>query len=257
MDSRISRSRQKGEKWMTEARTVWGIKLCGHDFDLQDWRDTLREPFDPAVVQQGDDFILRASEFQSCDSAPAVLDKAIALFDVLNGAMRAEKGSHPVRYCGVYELLPEGWRQSSHVFPPAAITDLRVRINVDPAVPAPPPTRSNAQAWVELSERSDHLADALRYAGRGEWFDIYKAIECLQAFAGSGESGLRLKNWIGSGDLTLMKQTANCFYRHRRGKFKPPPTPMPLDEARELLARLIEHAFAELAATTSGSPPAC
>src|SRR5712671_1835516 len=73
-------------------------------------------------------------------------------------------------------LLPEGWRQSSHGFPPAAATDLRVRINVDPAVPAPPPTRSNVQAWVELSERSDHLTDALIYAGRGEWFDIYKAI---------------------------------------------------------------------------------
>ena len=70
---------------MTDIEKVaWGIKLCGHDFDLQDWRETLKEPFDLAVVQQGDDFILRASEFQSCDSAPAVLDKAIALIEVLN-----------------------------------------------------------------------------------------------------------------------------------------------------------------------------
>ena len=100
---------------MTDIEKVaWGIKLCGHDFDLQDWRETLKEPFDLAVVQQGDDFILRASEFQSCDSAPAVLDKAIVLIEVLNGAMRC---SHPVKPCGVYELLPEGWRKSSHVFP--------------------------------------------------------------------------------------------------------------------------------------------
>jgi hypothetical protein len=160
---------------------------------------------------EGDDFILRASEFQSCDSAPAVLDKAIALFEVLNGAMRAAKGLHPVRYCGVYELLPEGWRQSSHGFPPAAATDLRVRINVDPAVPAPPPTRSNVQAWVELSERSDHLTDALIYAGRGEWFDIYKAIECLEAFAGGGESDLKRKRWVESEDLTLMKRGRQAF----------------------------------------------
>ena len=234
---------------MTDESKVWGIKLCGHDFDLQDWRETLREPFDPAVVQQGDEFILCASEFQSCDSAPAVLDKAIALFEVLNGAMRAAKGSHPVRYCGVYELLPEGWRKSSYVFPPAAITDLRARINVDPEVPAPPPTRSNVQAWVELSETSDHLTDALIYAGRGEWFDMYKAIECLEAFAGGGESDLRCKNWGASGDLTLMKRTANCFYRHRRGAYDPPKNPMTLDDARELLAKLIECAFAEVAAS--------
>ena len=234
---------------MTDESKVWGIKLCGHDFDLQDWRETLREPFDPAVVQQGDEFILCASEFQSCDSAPVVLDKAIALFEVLNGAMRAAKGSHPVRYCGVYELLPEGWRKSSYVFPPAAITDLRARINVDPEVPAPPPTRSNVQAWVELSETSDHLTDALIYAGRGEWFDMYKAIECLEAFAGGGESDLRCKNWGASGDLTLMKRTANCFYRHRRGAYDPPKNPMTLDDARELLAKLIECAFAEVAAS--------
>ena len=85
---------------MTDESKVWGIKLCGHDFDLQDWRETLREPFDPAVVQQGDEFILRVSEFQSGDSAPAVLDKAIALFEVLNGAMRAAKGSDVLAMCG-------------------------------------------------------------------------------------------------------------------------------------------------------------
>jgi hypothetical protein len=73
---------------MTADRKAWGIKLCGHDFDLEYWRDILKEPFDPAVVQHGDDFTLRAREFQSCDSAPAVLEKAIPLFGVLNGAMR-------------------------------------------------------------------------------------------------------------------------------------------------------------------------
>jgi hypothetical protein len=237
----------KGEL-MTDKNTVWGIKLCGHDFDLQAWRETLKEPFDPAVVQQGDEFILRASEFQSCDSAPAVLDKAIALFEVLNGAMRVAKYSHPVRYCGVYELLPEGWRKSSHIFPPAAVTDLRVRLNVDPQVPAPPPTRSNVQAWAELIEKSDHLTDALIYAGRGEWFDVYKSIECLEAFAGGGESDLKRKRWIESEDLALMKRTANCFYRHRRGAYEPPRNPMALDKARELVGKLIDRAFAEIAA---------
>jgi hypothetical protein len=231
---------------MTTDRKAWGIKLCGHEFDLEYWRDTLKEPFDPAVVQQGDVFILHASEFQSCDSAPAVLEKAIPLFDVLNGAMRTATGAQPVRYCGIYELRADSWRESSHVFPPSPITDLRAKLNMDPVIPAPPPTRSNVQVWMEISEKSDHLADALIYFGRGEWFDVYKAVECLEAFAGGGDSDLRLKKWIEPASLILLKRTANCFHRHRRGAFEPPKDPMTLEQARRMLAKLIECAFAEL-----------
>jgi hypothetical protein len=234
---------------MTADRKAWGIKLCGHDFDLEYWRDILKEPFDPAVVQHGDDFILRAREFQSCDSAPAVLEKAIPLFDVLNGAMRTATGSHPVRWCGIYELGADGWRKSSHIFPPAPITDLRAKINVDPVVAAPPPTRSNVQVWMELSQQSDHLTDALVYMGRGEWFDIYKAVECLEAFTGGGESSLKHKKWIKPEELTLMKRTANCFHRHRLGKYEPPENPITLEKARQMLAKLIECAFEEASGT--------
>ena len=110
-----------------------------------------------------------------------------------------------------------------------------------------PRLRSNVQAWVELSEGSDHLTDALIYAGRGEWFDVYKAIECLEDFAG-GESKLKRKKWVKSADLSLMKRTANCFHRHRRGAVAPPENPMTLENARKMLANLIKCAFAELSA---------
>jgi hypothetical protein len=97
------------------------------------------------------------------------------------------------------------------------------------------------------SNRSDHLTDALLYVGRGEWFDIYKAIECLQAFAG-GELQLKDKQWAKPDDIALMKHTANSLYRHRRGGFEPPLKPMPLEQATKLLATLIECAFDELRA---------
>ena len=141
----------------------------------------------------------------------------------------------------------EGWRKSSHVFSPAAVTNLRAKLNVNPEVPSPP-IRSNVQAWMKLSEGSDHLTDALIYAGRGEWFDVYKAIECLDAFAGRGESDLKRKRWVKCKDLELMNRTANSFYRHRRGKYESPKNPMTLENARKMLAKLIKCAFAELSA---------
>ena len=124
---------------------------------------------------------------------------------------------------------------------------MRAKLNVNFEVSASPPIRSNVQAWVELSEGSDHLTDALIYAGRGEWFDVYKAIECLEDFAG-GESKLKRKKWVKSADLSLMKRTANCLHRHRRGAFEPPENPMTLENARKMLANLIKCAFAELSA---------
>lgn len=48
---------------MTTSEKTWGVKLSGHVFDLEDWRDTLKEPFDPWVLQEGDDFICALLNF--------------------------------------------------------------------------------------------------------------------------------------------------------------------------------------------------
>jgi hypothetical protein len=75
----------------------------------------------------------------------------------------------------------------------------------------------------------------------------YRPMPSLEAFAG-GESELKRKKWVKSGDLSLMKRTANCLHRHRRGAFEPPENPMTLENARKMLAKLIKRAFAELSA---------
>jgi hypothetical protein len=229
------------------SKVVWGIGLRGHQFDLDYWRDTLKEPFDPSVTQQADIYILRSSEFASCDTAPAALEKARPLIEILNGAMRAETGSHPLSYRGVYELRSDGWRQTAHKFPPNPPTNVRVKTNydLDPTVAPVPLNPSGPQTWMGLADRSDHLTDALIYFGRGEWFDIYKAIECLEDFAGGQQ---KVGKWAKPADITLMKWTANSLYRHRLGGRAPPPKPMTLEQATKLLATLIGCAFDELRA---------
>jgi hypothetical protein len=163
-------------------KVIWGIGLCGHRFDLEYWRDTLKEPFDPSVIQQGDIYILRSSEFALCDTAPAALGKAKPLIEILNGAMRAETRSHPLGYRGVYELRPDGWRQTPHKFPPLPPTNLRAKVyyDLDPRINPPPLNPSRPQAWMELSDRSDHLADALIYFGRGDGSTSIKQLSALR-----------------------------------------------------------------------------
>jgi hypothetical protein len=233
--------------WITRRGSVWGVKLSGHVFDLEDWRDALREPFDPSVLQEGDEYFLRASEFQSCDSAEEVLDSAKVLLNVLNGAMRAATRAHPITYAGIYEFLPNGQRRKPK-FPPNPPTNVRVKLNAETSIPsAPPLSPSNVQVWAKLCGSSDHLSDALVYVGRGGWFDIYKATECLEDWAG-GQNHLERKQWVDADELRLVKRTANS-HRHRAGgAIPPPPKPISLEGAMELLAKLIECAFAETAA---------
>jgi hypothetical protein len=239
---------------MTASENTWRIKLSGHVFDLEDWRDTLKEPFDPWVLHEGDDFILCASEFQSYNSAEDVLNSAILLIDVLNGAIRVATRTHrthPVSSRGVYQRFSDGWRRAQPLRL-GPVTNLRAKVYNDDGttiLSSSPPGRSNVQVWAELSATSDHLGDALVYVGRGEWFDIYKAIECLEDWAG-GQTILESKQWVDADEFRIMKRTANS-YRHRvGGKHLPPPKPISQERSIELLAKLIECSFAEAHART-------
>jgi hypothetical protein len=123
---------------------------------------------------------------------------------------------------------------------------LRAKVYDDDGNPMPPssPGRSNVQVWAELSETSGHLADALVFVGRrGGWFDIYKAIESLEDWAG-GEKALLKKQWVDATEFKLMKQTANS-HRHRATRASPPPNPTSQERSMELLAKLIECSFEE------------
>jgi hypothetical protein len=240
-------------KIMTTSENRWGIKLSGHVFDLEDWRDTLKEPFDPWVLHEGDDFILCASEFQSYNSAEEVLNSAILLIDVLNGAIRVATRTHrthPVSSRGVYQRFSDVWRPAQPLRPGPPTIRAKVYNDDGTTIPSSlPPGRSNVQVWAELSATLVHLGDALVYVGRGEWFDIYKAIECLEDWAG-GQTILQSRQWVDADEFRIMKRTANS-YRHRAGgKHPPPPKPISQERSIELLAKLIECSFAEAKART-------
>jgi hypothetical protein len=75
----------------------WGVYLLGHPFDLQDWADVLKQ-FDPWVVQDGKEFVLRWSGFDGFETASDVQKRAGFLVELLNGAMWIDRGTRPVRF---------------------------------------------------------------------------------------------------------------------------------------------------------------
>jgi hypothetical protein len=241
----------------------WVAVVEGHSFDLAQWEQLLKQPFDPCCERIPHDgtfvWALRSRQgFDHLDDATAVNDQASTLVAQLNGALRASAGTDPLKLRGVGRVDDEG-RLQLFVFA-AAVLQGRAMItavgevrNPDGSLaPPPPPAPSAPQKWIKIAEENEKVADMLIFAGRADnWFDIYKAIEAAEDLVGS-ETGLeRLLGQSGSA-FKLMKHTANSLYRHRPGKFIAPKVPTPLNDAKSLLAFIVRTVMASL--LTSATP---
>jgi hypothetical protein len=229
---------------------TWGVELVGHHFDLEDWSDTLKRPFDPWVERHNDRYFLRTAQFDGAADFSEVRDRAVPIVEQINAAMEIILRSQSVRLeSGVAEFDAEG-RLKVHVIIAVGTAVARTRVHAPTVtltkngrpIPLPPPIESKVQRWATLSEAHDLLADALVYFNRAEWFDIYKAIECLEDWVG-GEDALRAKEWIKAADLKRLKRTANSFRHRKGGKHTPPNDPLTLVDARHTLGKLITGAF--------------
>jgi hypothetical protein len=236
----------------------WGAVLRGHNFDLQDWREMLKPPFEPWIEVHGPDAVLRSESLDGLTSASEVRDRVVAHIDRLNGAMFVMRKGQPLQFSGVVELAPDG-KVHRTVFVEGGVAGrarvgaIAVAIGPDgKPKPEPPPKPSEAQIWAAIADSEDLLEDALIYFGRVSvpdpvrhpptfWFDIYKALECLMVRFG-GEPAFIALDWARRDDVKRLKQTAN-WARHARRKFPEPSPATTEQEATDLMSRLLRKAF--------------
>jgi hypothetical protein len=248
----------------------WGAVVQGEPGDLADWARALKEPSDPWVEVHGNETVLRSASLNQLTSSTEVRDRSIAQIEQLNGAMALSQRSRPLRFGGVIQFTEDG-RLHQTIFVEMAGFEAGDKMhaailtvsgpNGEPVSPSPPQP-SEVQRWAAIADQEDLLHDALVYFGRipqspaspvteaTDWFDIYKALECLEKKFGGNETAFRNfacdRNWAARGELELLKRTAN-WARHARRKFDPPPNPMGLKEARDLLGQLLRRALEEAA----------
>jgi hypothetical protein len=234
----------------------WGASLRGEPSDLEGWIYVLRAGFDPWVEVHGSETVLRSSVLDQMTTADEVRDLAIVLIDRLNGAVALSEGAKPIAFGGAIKFDPDG-KLHRTMFAEMGAFEMSgdkmraVVVVLGPdgqSVPPPPPQPTAVQTWVGLAEQDEMLEDALVYFGRStDWFDIYKCLECLQLRA-KGETSFLALDWAPKAQVELLKQTAN-WHRHARRRFLPPAKPMPLKEARSLLAVLLRRALEEFKAS--------
>lgn len=182
----------------------WGAVLSGDDYDLQDWQEMLRRAakrpeFDPWVEVYDSDTVLRSSSLDGLTSAIEVRDSMVAHIDRLNGAMAVIRGSQPIQFSHVVEVLPDD-NLKTHRILDADSHNFRAKFHAatltiggppegNPPEPQPP-RQSEAQRWAEIADKDGLLNDALMYFGWASapgpgghpptfWFNIYKSLECL------------------------------------------------------------------------------
>jgi hypothetical protein len=240
-------------------RVAWGVLLQGTSEEMADWTEVLKPGFDPWIETHGADTVLRSCVLDGLETASEVHDKAGALIDVLKGAVALSQGAGPLKYSGVAELSSDG-KLHKHVFFSSMHIDLDrfrthavgVALGPDgkplPPLPAQP---SEVQNWSATAQSDGFIWDALIYYGRAtDWFDIYKALECLILKFGRGGSDRKREKtfkelgWAPKNEICRLKRTAN-WLRHAQLKYKRPPSPMPIQEARSLLGALLRRALTE------------
>jgi hypothetical protein len=224
----------------------WGAKILGRPKDLSQWAASLKPPDDPWVEVHRGEHVLRAQSLDESGSAGEVKGRAVAQIERLNGAMALfSAGAEPVKFAGVIEFRDGALHETMFVEHGEIILSGTSFFSATATGgSAAPPGPSEVQQWMSIADGDDLLEDALIYFGRAtDWFDIYKTLECLilKFGAGNEEKFIGL-DWAPAASVRLLKRTAN-WARHARQKFDPPPNPMPLKEARQLLAQLVRRAL--------------
>ncbi|WP_027167316.1 hypothetical protein [Mesorhizobium sp. WSM3224] len=232
---------------------MW-LVLKANPSDQSDWLKMFKPPFDPCVElipnQSGDQLlVLKSKELDSLPTLKDVLNAGDGIVRILNGvAGGVVFGDSSVEADGAIEMRDGKLirhmmlrAETAHFRFGRGSAEFHVIIRGhDGNIVVPPPAPTSAQRRYAASTTSDLLTHALNYcAGEPGWFDLYKAMECL-------EQAGRIRR-SAKGEIGRFNRTANYFHRHHDRSNEPPTNPMDLHEARRLLRSRVNDALDEIA----------
>ena len=198
------------------------------------------------LEKDGDTIFLTSSTFDEMTSRDEVFAEAKRMVPWIKAAIRLA-GISPTGQVAAHrveEQTPDGPRSTTYaqVGLAAALTisALPPTILIDGKPPPPPPPIP-----VELALRDARAARALELFARDpNWYDLYKVLDVIEEDVG-GEKSLEGKGWASAKELKRFTATANSLgalgldARHARDAWKPPKSPMTLEDAVDLIRRVL------------------
>lgn len=224
-------------------RHVWSIELTGHHFDLEDLPRWLADGRTQVQLQR-DKWVLVSDLFEPHIDAGEVRRTGEELLGLINGLGRVLSSDfRPIGLGIVRQQRPDGSGMYAYL---TGVAEGRskasgILVALDGIV-QPDPRVGAMSRSLEHALRSAETQRVLTLLGRPEltWSDLYRALEVILA---NGDGPLAPAG-VSKKQVRLFKQTANSFSslgleaRHAHDKGTPPPEPMTLEQARDLLSRL-------------------
>jgi len=228
---------------------TWKVRIISDQYDLAE----LKQSFSTGIISieetENHEFYLISDSFQECTDDAQVTKIASNLIALIGGASRLALGGNiPLRQAETVKIKEDG---TSLVFMHLQDT-LHVRASLHLSViddegniveeikPA-----DEVPNWVDLGMKYDSVAKVLRlYTQPLDWVSLYRIYEVIESDTG-GLDTLASTGWATKPRIRLFKHTANSpgaigdDARHGKESSQPPPQPMHLHEARNLVESLI------------------
>jgi hypothetical protein len=205
------------------------------------------------VLDGPDGWELSADRFEETEDRMAVYEAVVELVDRLRGLVVAKLGGGPRLEMGpVMELMPDGSRRP-HVFARAEIATARVRAYAVGVVTYPDKHGTGASSYplvgalIDLAGRDDAVRLGLALlAVPPTWSPLYAALDLvIQDQRTDRSAGVESRGAVRA-EVERFTWTANRVWaigvdaRHGRRDWKRPPDPMSLEEAADLIGRIVE-----------------
>jgi len=217
---------------------AWGAVLEGHSFDLLDWAEVFREPFDPWINVIDEKYILFSKTLPGGIPQEDAAGRASRLVVLANGLFAMRRGAEPIRDGGLAGLKDDGsiavhYRMmASSIMGRSRCSGVAVVLGRDGNPILQEPEISREQQIIALAETDDAVADVLTYLQRRHsWFDLWKAFEVVEDDLGS-----RKAMGISMNKIDKFAETCNYF---RHSGVKKHKQRMSLDEAEATFAEIM------------------
>ena len=228
----------------------WSVIITGDRYDLEYLCKCLDSP-ELCITQQGQDFILESTDFNSLTDAKDVKNKASEILALVNGAAKLDLGVRkPLSVAHVVKVKDDGNREVFVEVSDTIIMRDRVTVSV---VGADGTVREIRQVslipnWVADAQRDENVAKVLRLFGIGHrnWVNLYRIYELVENDIG-GISNIVKKGWATRKAIERFNHTANSpgaignESRHGKQTSQPPKDPMTLSEAKSLVETILHN----------------
>jgi hypothetical protein len=222
----------------------WRVSLGGQQADLARLADIPGDGWSVSV-QEGV-YYLRSATFQAILEARAVQEAARVLVEPLSGALALNREAIGRVAVGGVELLRGDGTRAYTVFPEPVTIRIEVgkpTIRVVGSTTPAPERRHPIAVWTRVALGHEGVAKALRlFRKDASWDDLYRVFEVIEGDVGGG---MYERGWVSRSAVRRFTATANSpavlgdRARHGSQRGQPPPDPMTLREAHELVERLV------------------